>query len=106
MKKRNLFDELMEGVGDMRAQREGKRTLRHQTATVAKPKVEVTATELVQLRLRLNVSQPVMADYLRTSRDTLQNWEQGRSKPNAQAAVLIKLMARDPEGMKAQLASL
>lgn len=106
MKKRNLFDELMEGVCDMRSQREGKLTLRHQTVKTAKPKVTVTAAELVQLRQRLNVSQPMMADYLRTSCDTLQNWEQGRSKPNAQAAILIKLMERDPEGMREQLASL
>jgi putative transcriptional regulator len=28
---------------------------------------------------------------------TVENWEQGRAKPNAQAAVLIKLVERYPD---------
>lgn len=28
---------------------------------------------------------------------TIANWEQGRSKPNAQAAILLKLIDRFPE---------
>ena len=30
---------------------------------------------------------------------TLENWEQGRAKPNAQAALLIRLVERYPETM-------
>ena len=45
----------------------------------------VSADELVAIRSRLNMSRPVFAMYLRTNARTLENWEQGRAKPNAQA---------------------
>jgi putative transcriptional regulator len=28
---------------------------------------------------------------------TLENWEQGRAKPNAQAALLIRMVAKHPD---------
>jgi putative transcriptional regulator len=34
---------------------------------------------------------------LRTNPRTLENWEQGRAKPNAQAALLIHMVARFPD---------
>jgi putative transcriptional regulator len=39
----------------------------------------------------------VLAHYLRTNARTLENWEQGRAKPNAQAALLIRLVERYPD---------
>ena len=35
--------------------------------------------------------------YLRTNARTLENWEQGRAKPNAQATTLIRLVQKYPE---------
>lgn len=99
MKKRNLFNELMEGVQDMGAAREGKITLRSFTVeAVVAP--QVTAEELIQLRDRLHVSRAVFARYLRTKARTIESWEQGRAKPNAQAALLIKLVEKYPETVK------
>lgn len=96
MKKRNLFSELMEGVKDMEAEREGKITLR--TCTIEAASVPcVTAEELVSLRERLHVSRAVFARYLRTNPRTVEGWEQGRTKPNAQAILLIKLVEKYPE---------
>lgn len=34
---------------------------------------------------------------MRTSTETLRNWEQEKSKPNAQAALLIKLVEQYPD---------
>lgn len=34
---------------------------------------------------------------LRTNLRTLENWEQGRAKPNAQAALLIRLVEKYPD---------
>jgi putative transcriptional regulator len=34
---------------------------------------------------------------LRTNARTVEGWEQGRAKPNAQAALLIKLVEKYPE---------
>jgi len=45
----------------------------------------------------LQLSRPVLAHYLRTNPRTLENWEQGRAKPNAQAALLIRLVERYPD---------
>lgn len=96
MSKRNLFEEMMQGVSDMRAQREGKLTLRH-TTLEKKPAPQITAEEIVNLRSRLHVSQPVFASYIRTSIETLRNWEQGKAKPNTQAALLIRLVEQHPD---------
>lgn len=96
MKKRNLFAELAEGFGALADERTGKLTLRtHEVETKLAP--EVTAEELVSLRERLNLSRPVFARYLRTNPRTLENWEQGRARPNAQAALLIRLVERYPD---------
>lgn len=99
MNKRSLFNELMEGVQDMQAERQGKITLRTFTAEVAEPPriTTITADAVLRLRDRLNVSRAVFARYLRTNARTVEGWEQGRSKPNAQAAILLKLVERHPE---------
>ena len=96
MKKRDLFAELLQGVNEMGEQREGKITLR-QYDMEPLPAPEVTAAEIVSIRKKLHMSQPVFARQIRTSPDTLKNWEQSKSKPNAQAALLIKLVERFPD---------
>lgn len=96
MTKRNLFAELEEGFDALAEERTGKVTLRKQTIDY-QPPVEMTAAEVVRVRMKLNVSQPVFARRFRTEAKTIANWEQGRSKPNAQAAILLKLVDRHPE---------
>jgi len=46
------------------------------------------------VRKRLKISRALFTVYLRTNVLTLENWEQGRAKPNAQAALLINLVKR------------
>lgn len=94
--KRRLFAELVEGIEALAAEREGKITLNRHTVA-AKPALIVTAEELVQLRQRLNLSRSLFARCLRTNERTLENWEQGRARPNAQAALLIRLVERYPD---------
>ncbi|VVQ31817.1 helix-turn-helix domain-containing protein [Pseudomonas fluorescens] len=96
MKKRDLFAELMQGVDEMAAQREGKITLRN-TVLEDKPVPEVGAQEIVALREKLHMSQAVFAKRIRASPNTLRNWEQEKSKPNAQAALLIRLVEKFPD---------
>jgi len=62
-----------------------------------KPTPVVTADEILALRRRFNISRAVFARYLRTNERTLENWEQGRARPNAQAAVLIRMMESYPD---------
>ncbi|MBK8760874.1 MAG: hypothetical protein KA806_04085 [Sulfuritalea sp.] len=96
MKKRNLFAEIAEGIDALAEERTGKRSLRTHAVEIL-PAAEVSAEELLALRERLRLSRPVFARYLRTNPRTLENWEQGRAKPNAQAALLIRLVERYPD---------
>jgi len=94
--KQNLFAELTEGMVAIAAARQGKRTLRTH-AVEFNPAPDVTPRDLVRVRQRLKVSRGLFAAYLRTNVRTLENWEQGRAKPNAQAALLISLVKRFPD---------
>ncbi|MEX2481499.1 MAG: helix-turn-helix domain-containing protein [Gammaproteobacteria bacterium] len=94
--KRKLFDELMEGVDAMQKQREGKLTLRsHEVEDL--PPLEVDADLIRDMRERMNVSRAVFARRLRISTRTLENWEQARARPNAQAAALILMVRKFPD---------
>jgi len=94
--KRNLFEELSEGMRALAEERQGKRTLRTH-AVEFKPAPEVKPRDLVKIREDLKLSRALFAVYLRTNARTLENWEQGRAKPNAQAALLISLVKRYPD---------
>jgi putative transcriptional regulator len=94
--KRDLFVELSEGVTALAEARHGKRTLRTH-ALEYKPAPKVTPKELIRLRESLRLSRALFAVYLRTNVRTLENWEQGRARPNAQAALLINLVKRYPD---------
>lgn len=95
-KKRALFDGLMGGVTAMGSHREGKLTLRTHRVDVP-PLPRVTAALVRETRERLNMSQRVFALRLRVNPRTLERWEQGRSRPNDQAAALILLVRRFPD---------
>jgi len=98
-KKRNLYDELMEGVEAMHQQREGKVTLRtHKVEEL--PPLQIDADLIRETREKLNVSRAVFARHLRVSVRTIENWEQGRAKPNAQAAALILMVRKYPDTLK------
>ena len=94
--KRDLFAELSEGMSALAEARQGKRTLRTH-AIEYKPAPKVTPKQLIRVREDLKISRALFAAYLRTNIRTLENWEQGRAKPNAQAALLINLVKRYPD---------
>ena len=94
--KHSPFAELNEGFNALAAARAGKLTL-HAHPVEYRPAPEMTAKELINVRERLHLSRAVFASYLRTNVRTLENWEQGRAKPNAQAALLIKLVEEFPD---------
>ena len=98
-KRRELFNELMEGFDALADQRAGKRTLRTHVVK-AEPAPKITARELLKVRKDMNLSRGLFARYLRTNERTLENWEQGRARPNAQAALLIRLVQRFPDTVR------
>ncbi len=96
MTRRSLVAELNEGFDALADERAGKLTLRRH-AIAYQPAPIVDAAEVVRVRTKLNVSQSVLARSFRIDAKTVANWEQGRSKPNAQAAILLRLVERHPE---------
>jgi putative transcriptional regulator len=101
---RDLFAELSEGIEALADARHGKRTLRTH-AVQFKPAPNITPKELIRVRKSLKISRALFAVYLRTNIRTLENWEQGRAKPNAQAALLINLVKHYPDTVQ-RLASI
>ena len=96
---RGLLGELTEGFDALAEHRAGKRPLRSHVMK-AKPAPKITARELTKVRREMNLSRGLFARYLRTNVRTLENWEQGRAKPNAQAALLIRMVQRFPDTVR------
>jgi len=96
MGKRDIIGELMEGVAAMKAHRQGKITLRtHKVEVLPLPKVD--SKLILDTRKKLRCSRAVFARKLRINERTLEKWEQGRAKPNPQAAALVLLVRRYPD---------
>jgi len=95
-KKRNVFGELIEGAEAMRAHRGGRITLRsHHVPALSLPRVDERLIRTTRQRLRM--SRTAFAHRLGVNPRTLERWEQGRSKPNDQAVVLIMLVRKYPD---------
>src|ERR1700737_364452 len=96
MAKRDIFGDLVEGVAAMKGHREGKLTLRSYKVDVA-PLPKVDSKLIRDTRKRLRCSRAVFARKLRINERTLEKWEQGRAKPNPQAAALVLLVRKYPD---------
>jgi putative transcriptional regulator len=96
MAKRRIFGELMEGVAAMKGHREGKVTLRSYKVESA-PLPKVDSRFVRETREKLRCSRAVFARKLRINERTLEKWEQGRAKPNPQAAALMLLVRKYPD---------
>jgi len=94
--KRKLFDELIEGVAAMKSHRQGRLTLRTYKIEPA-PLPKVDSKLIRDTRRRLRCSRAVFARKLRINERTLEKWEQGRAKPNPQAAALVLLVRKFPD---------
>ena len=87
-------DEILE-----RAHREGRITVRsHRVTPIALPRVDQRMIRSTRERFRM--SRPAFASRLGMNPRTLERWEQGRSKPNDQAAALILLVRKYPDTLE------
>jgi len=86
-------------VAAMKRQRQGKITLR--TYKVEAPPLPKVDSGLIRdTRRRLRCSRAVFARKLRINERTLEKWEQGRGKPNPQAAALVLLVRNYPDTLE------
>lgn len=90
--KKELFQELVQSVTEMKAIRAGK-TKPSRAFNVAAP------SDVTQVRTQLGLSQQKFAQLLGISEKTLQNWEQGRRRPTGPARVLLRVAARHPDAI-------
>jgi len=99
MAKRQIFEELIEGVAAMQPNRQGKITLRsYKVEPLPLPKVD--GKLIRDTRKKLLCSRAVFARKLRINERTLEKWEQGRAKPNPQAVVLMLLVRKYPDTLE------
>ncbi len=94
MKKQD-FDNLLEGVRQAGKIRRGE--LQPSRVT------EFTPVDVRAIRQRLLKSQAEFARMIGVSVATLQNWEQGRRRPEGPARALLKIAAENPEAVSAAL---
>jgi putative transcriptional regulator len=93
--KKPAFDDLVKSIRQAGAIRRGK--LRPGRATEFAP-VDVKA-----IRSRLGKSQAEFALMIGVSIATLQNWEQGRRRPEGPAQALLKVAAKNPKAVSEAL---
>lgn len=81
-----MFDELVESIKQMKEIQAGR----------MKPS---DPANVAALRAHFRLSQRKFAALLGISIDTLQNWEQGRRRPDGPAKVLLRVAAAHPEAL-------
>lgn len=90
MAKRDLFEELKQGLKNAKEFEQKKITLKT-TIIEAKERKILDADEIRAIRDKYNMSRAIFANYLHISTRTLEKWELGTSKPNEQAITLLAL---------------
>jgi len=60
---------------------------------------EIAAPEIKMVRKTLRVSQSEFAMMIGVSVRTLQNWEQGRRKPEGPAKALLRIASKNPKAV-------
>ena len=93
MVKREIGKEIIAGLEEIKAWREGRTKLK--TTTVALPR----AFEVPAIRKALGLSQEQFAGLMGVSVATLRNWEQGRREPHGPARSLLLVASREPAAL-------
>ncbi|MFM8454847.1 MAG: helix-turn-helix domain-containing protein [Gammaproteobacteria bacterium] len=96
MKKRNLFEELEQGLKEIQEYNKGQITLRTYSLS-EKEKPEISPEKIREVRENLHLSRSVFALKLRVPLRTLEKWEQGLMKPNVQASALLLMIRKYPD---------
>ena len=89
MPKRDMGQEILEGIQEIMAHKKGGKVLRsHALKEPAPPQV---------IRAHLNLSQSAFASLMGVSLRTVQDCEQGRRKPSEPAVALLRIAEQQPE---------
>ena len=89
MSKRDIGQEILDGIREVKAYKAGKKALHTHTFTEpAPPQI---------IRAKLKLSQSAFAGLMGVSLRTVQDWEQGRRKPSGPAVALLRIAEQKPE---------
>jgi len=89
MSKRDIGQEILMGIRDVKAYKAGTKVLRvHSLQEPAPPQI---------IRSKLKLSQSAFAGLMGVSLRTIQDWEQGRRKPSGPAVALLRIADQKPE---------
>jgi len=95
--KRADFDELVESMREAGKIRRGE--------LEASRRFEFRPVDIKAIRERLELSQSEFALMIGVSVSTLQNWEQGRRRPEGPARALLRVVEKRPDAVLDALAS-
>ena len=89
MNNRDIGLEILDGINEIQNFKQGKVSLK--TTELSEP------SEPKVIRSKLHMSQSAFAGLLGVSMRTLQDWEQGRRKPQGPAIALLRIAEQHPE---------
>ena len=84
------FDQLVQGVREMKRHMNGKSVRGARTSELAEPDIRA-------IREVAKISQSQFARLIGVSVRTLQNWEKHRTRPTGPARALLKIVASNPK---------
>ena len=103
-RRQTLGEEIVEGLTEALAFERGQKTravVRRVPVTArkaaAQPAPDFTRQRVARLRKQLGISQPVFAQVLNVSPETVKAWEQGKNAPGGPAARLLEIAESHPE---------
>lgn len=89
MSNRNLRVEILDGINEINQFKRSKIALRtHELSAPSPPK---------EIKLKLHMSQSVIAGLMGVSVRTLQDWEQGHRGPQGPAVAVLRMAEQHPE---------
>lgn len=91
MSKRDIGQEILDGIREIKAHQRGELTL--QTREVSEPDARA-------IRQRMGLTQDAFAALLGVSARTLEGWEQGRRHPRGPALALLRVASNHPEALR------
>ena len=89
MTKRDIGQEILDGIREIKAYKAGEKDLRTRTLKEPSPPYVI--------RAKLELSQSAFAALMGVSLRTVQDWEQGRRKPSGPAIALLRVAEQSPE---------
>ena len=95
--KKELFEELKEGLDEVLNHAQGKITLKSKGFIMPESPKPISPADVVRIRKKAGASQAVFAKMLNVARDTEISWEQGRRTPSGAACVSCRSQTAIPK---------